>query len=259
VRLDLVIPAHNEEGRIDRTLRVYRSMLADVDVRFIVALDSCTDATAEIVARHGHEDERVVSVAYPKLGKGGVVMETFRRCDADLVGFVDADASTPPGELMRLVATVEAGADVAIASRRHPASVVPRRRAVRQLTSSAFPLLVRLAFGLPFADTQCGAKVVRRDVLDTVLPVVSSRDFLFDVDLLVVATRLGWRVAEVPTVWVDQPGSHVKPMQDAKRMALSTFRLWLHHRVIPLPHAPTRVIDLRDGSRADVMSAQGAA
>lgn len=246
MRLDLVIPAHNEERRIDRTLRVYRSMMSDPETRFMVALDHCTDGTSEIVRGHARDDSRVEMVTYPKLGKGGVVMETFRRCRAETVGFVDADCSTPPGELMRLVDTVVAGADVAIASRRHPSAVVPRRGRVRQLTSSAFPLLVRLAFHLPFTDTQCGAKVARREVLESVLPLLSSRDFLFDVDLLVAATRLGWHVAEVPTVWIDQEGSHVRPMSDARRMAASTLRLWLHHRVIPLPERPGPIIDLRD-------------
>jgi glycosyltransferase involved in cell wall biosynthesis len=246
MRLDLVIPAHNEEDRIDRTLRAYRSMVSDPDVRFLVALDDCTDGTAEVVLGHMRDDSRVALRSYPKLGKGGVVMESFRRSDADLVGFVDADGSTPPGELMRLVDTVDAGADLAIASRRHPSAVVPRKRPVwRRLTSSMFPRLVRLAFRLEFDDTQCGAKVARREVLESVLPLLSSRDFLFDVDLLVTATHLGWKVAEVPTVWIDQHGSRLGGPSVARRMAASLLRLWLHHRVIPLPERRDRVIDLR--------------
>lgn len=247
LRLDLVIPAHNEEGRIDRTLRAYRSMMTDRDVRFMVALDECTDATADIVRRHADEDDRVVLLSYPKLGKGGVVMESFRRCRADLVGFVDADCSTPPGEILRLVDALDHGADLAIASRRHPSAVVPRRRRVgRRLTSSIFPRLVRMAFGLPFDDPQCGAKVARREVLESTLPLLSSRDFLFDVDLLVTATHLGWSVEEVPTVWVDQAGSKLRGLADTARMTASVLRLWIHHRVIPLPERPGTVVDLRE-------------
>src|SRR5688500_12787228 len=126
MRLDLVIPAHNEEHRIDRTLRAYRSACTALDTRFLVALDRCTDRTAEVVAAHARDDERVRLLEYPKLGKGGVIMETLRRCTAELVGFVDADCATPPTEMHQLVeAAIQA--DGALASRRHPASVLARR------------------------------------------------------------------------------------------------------------------------------------
>ena len=237
MRLDIVIPAHNEDHRIDRTLGAYRARCTDPHTRFLVALDDCTDGTAGIVRRHAAHDPRVELFEYPKLGKGGVIMETLRRADAELVGFVDADCATPPAELLLLAEVAERG-DGAIASRRHPASVLPRRRPMaRRLTSAGFALLVRRLFRLPYADTQCGAKVVRRDVAERCLPYLSSRDFLFDVDLLLVADRLGYRIAEVPTVWVDQEGSRVRAAADARRMAASSLRLWLHHRLLPVPRS----------------------
>ena len=237
MRLDIVIPAHNEDRRIDRTLQAYRSRCADPDTRFLVALDECTDRTADIVADHAEHDHRVRMFTYPKLGKGGVIMETLRRSDAELVGFVDADCATPPAELLRLAGVAaEPGADGAIASRRHPAAVLPGRRPfARRVTSAGFAALVRNLFRLPFADTQCGAKVLRRDAVERCLPYLSSRDFLFDVDLLLVAAKLGYRVVEVPTVWVDQAGSKLRATSDAKRMAASSLRLWLHHRLLPVP------------------------
>ncbi|MGH9116223.1 MAG: glycosyltransferase [Acidimicrobiales bacterium] len=235
MRLDIVIPAHNEEHRIDRMLTSYRSRIADPTTRFVVALDHCTDRTASIVGRHAEVDRRVEAVAYPKLGKGGVIMEAFRRSDADRVAFVDADCATPPAELLRLLDATET-VEVAIASRWHPASVLPGRRPVRRrVASAAFAFFVRLLFGLPYKDTQCGAKVLRRDAADAVAPFLSSRDFLFDVDLLVHARALGLRVAEVPTVWVDQAGSRIDTARDARRMAISSLRLWLHTRVLPPP------------------------
>ena len=237
MRIDIVIPAFNEERRIDRTLRAYRSAVSEPRARFLVALDSCTDGTAEVVRSHMRVDPRIELLEYPKLGKGGVIMEAFRRCDADVVGFVDADCATPPAEFLRLVETVS-HADGAIASRAHPASVLPGRRPwVRRVASRAFAVLTRMMFGLPFGDTQCGAKVVRRRVVEETLPLLSARDFLFDVDLLVTANRLGFEIVEVPTVWCDQRGSHIRAGADARRMAASSLRLWLHHRVLPVPAA----------------------
>ena len=233
--LDIVIPAHNEEGRIGRTLAAYRAAIPESDVRFHVALDDCADGTASIVSHHRSLDGRVVLHAYPKLGKGGVLMETFRRCDATYVGFVDADCATPPSELLRLVDALPY-ADMVIGSRHHAASVVPgKRELVRRVASAGFALSVRRLFGLPFTDTQCGAKVLRRDALERVIPLLSSRDLLIDVDLLLVTRALGLRVLEVPTVWIDQPGSRIRPWADTRKMSASLLRLWLHHRILPVP------------------------
>jgi glycosyltransferase involved in cell wall biosynthesis len=237
VRLDIVLPAHNEEDRIDRTLRAYRAACPEDGVRFLVALDSCTDRTPEIVHAHEQVDDRVQSFDYPKLGKGGVIAETFSRSDAELVAFVDADCATPPRELLRL-ADAARHVDGAIASRRHPASLLPARRPLsREITSAGFAGSVRMLMGLPYRDTQCGAKVLRRHVVRDVLPRLASRDLLFDVDLLAAARDGGWRVVEVPTVWIDQEGSRVSTVADSRRMGTSLLRLWLRRRVRrPRPH-----------------------
>lgn len=236
--LTIVIPAHDEERRIDRTLTAYRRGFPEPDVTFHVALDGCRDRTATVVAHHLRADPRVVVHDYPKLGKGGVLMETFRRSSTDLVAFVDADCATPPAELRRMT---EAAGDVdgVIASRRLPASITPAPRAAgRGVTSAGFAWLVRRLFRLPYADTQCGAKVLRRDLVERAVPLLSARDFLFDVDLLVTARRLGFTVAETPTVWIDQSGSKLDARRDAVRMLVGTARLWLHHRSLPIERGP---------------------
>ena len=231
MRLDIVMPAHNEEERIDRTLRAYRDACPQANDRFLVALDSCTDRTPEIVRAHQRADERVQSFEYPKLGKGGVIAETFSRSDAELVGFVDADCATPPRELLRL-AEAARHTDGAIASRRHPASMLPARRPLaREITSAGFAGSVRMLIGLPYRDTQSGAKVLRRHVVRDVLPRLGSRDLLFDVDLLAAARDGGWRVVEVPTVWIDQAGSRISAVGDSRRMGTSLLRLWLRRRM----------------------------
>ena len=243
--LEIVIPAHNEQHRIGRTLTAYRSELLDPDLRLTVALDDCTDATAAVVADHAAADHRIRGVEYPRLGKGGVLAEAFRSSNADLVAFVDADCATPPAEVEVLTETIaRTGADIAIASRWHPTSVLPKQRTMaRRIASAGFARAVKTVFALPFADTQCGAKVLTRQAARRVMPLLSSRDFVFDVDLLVTARALGLRVAEVPTVWIDQDGSRVRVVRDAARMAASLGRLWLHHRIVPV-RMPARGIVL---------------
>lgn len=236
MRLDVVIPAYNEQDRIGRTLAAYRKSFSEEQTRFLVALDGCSDATAEVVHALRERDERIELLEFPKLGKGGVILESFRRSDGEFVAFVDADCATPPGELHRLLALAERRElDGAFASRRHPASVLPRRRTLgRRTTSFLYVALVHALFGLPYRDTQCGAKVLRREAVERIVPYVSSRDLVFDVDLLVVARSLGLRLAEVPTVWIDQSGSRIDAVGDSRRMAASLLRLWLQHQVAPI-------------------------
>jgi glycosyltransferase involved in cell wall biosynthesis len=238
LRLDIVMPAHNEEHRIGPTLDSYRAVCSDPETRFVVALDACTDATAEIVAAHAARDPRVIAHEFPKLGKGGVLMEAFARSDADLVGFVDADGATPPGELLRIAQAADAVGG-AIACRHHPSAVLPAPRPLkRRVTSAGFSFAVRRLLGLPYADTQCGAKVLRRDVIDDVLPALTTRDLLFDVDLLQVAADRGYHLAEVPTIWIDQDGSRVDAVKDTRRMGAGLLRLWAARRRRTAPNHP---------------------
>ncbi|MGH2986694.1 MAG: glycosyltransferase [Solirubrobacterales bacterium] len=258
MRLDIVIPAHNEEERIGPMLDAYRERCAQPDVRFLVALDRCTDATLQVVSERARADPRVSVHEHPKLGKGGVIMETFRHCDGDLVGFVDADCATPPAELLRL-AQASQHADGAIASRRHPAAVLPvRRQAAREIASAGFAAGIRRLFRLPYGDTQCGAKVFRRQAIERMLPLISSRDFLFDVDVLLVARKLGYEIAEVPTIWIDRAGSRLSAGSDAGRMAASALRLWVHHRVLPVDTQPSDPVEEDEaGEDADDVVVRG--
>jgi glycosyltransferase involved in cell wall biosynthesis len=246
VRLDIVIPAHNEQHRINDTLTRYRQDCADPDVSFVVALDDCSDGTAAQVARHAEVDPRVHAICYPRLGKGGVLGESFRGSQADFLAFVDADGATPPAELLRVVqACVSCECDLAIASRYHPASVlpVPRSRS-RRLTGHAFATAVRRLFRLPYYDTQCGAKVIRSSAAQRLTPLLSSRDFVFDVDLLATAKALGFSVAEVPTVWLDKDGSRVSTARDSLRMGASLLVLWLRNRVVPVRLPTAQVVEI---------------
>lgn len=234
--LEIVIPAHNEEHRIARTLDAYSNELLQPDLTITVAMDDCTDSTAKIVDAYAAGDHRIRAKDYPRLGKGGVLSEAFRSSETDVVAFVDADCATPPSEIEVLTETLSrTGADIAIASRWHPTSVLPRPRSLgRRIASRGFATAVRTIFSLPYADTQCGAKVLTRGAAGRLMPLMSSRDFVFDVDLLLVARALELQVAEVPTVWIDRDGSRVRMVHDSLRMAASLGRLWLHHQVVPV-------------------------
>ena len=122
--------------------------------------------------------------------------------------------------------------DAAIASRHHAASVLPvRRSGGRRVASAGFAFCARRLLRLPYRDTQCGAKVVRREAVAPLLDRVSTTDLLFDVDLLLAARDTGRRVVEVPTVWIDQDGSRVDVVADTRRMGVSLVKLWAGSRL----------------------------
>jgi hypothetical protein len=106
--------------------------------------------------------------------------------------------------------------------------------------SAGFSAGVRRLFRLPFLDTQCGAKVLSRDLVRDALPRLTATDFLFDVDLLVAARELGYEVVEVPTIWIDKEGSNVESL-DALRMAASALRLWRRRRAMAASGSPGEV------------------
>jgi glycosyltransferase involved in cell wall biosynthesis len=203
----VVIPAYNEEHRIGHLL----DEMAVFEGSLIVVADG-TDRTAELVEAFSiaHPALRLRCLSYPRrLGKGGGILEGFRAAETPYVGFVDADGSTAPAEMVRLFSYLQE-ADGAIASRWCPGAVVPiRQGALRRLQSRAFNHLIRLLFDLPYADTQCGAKVFRRGALETVLDEIVLTGFEFDVELLWRLRRRGKTIVEVPTVWHDRGGSKV--------------------------------------------------
>ena len=229
MRLSVVVPAYNEEERLEPMLRAYASALRSDD-ELIVVVNGSTDHTAD-VARHVANDHALIQVIEirEKIGKGGAVRAGFARATGTVVGFADADLATPPAEFLRLVEATTSS-DGAIASRWAPGARVFGRTWLRTLASRMFAGLVRLMFGLPFADTQCGAKVFHRRFLPTYLAASTVTDLAFDVELLLILHRAGARIVEVPSIWTAVPGSSTlaSPSGLARngwRMFLSLLRL----------------------------------
>lgn len=205
--IDLIIPAYNEEQRIGRTLDAYLAHFDDM--RLVVVLNGCRDNTQAVVQEYvdQHPGRVHTIVVDDAIGKGAAIVRGWEDATAPLVGFVDADGATAPEEFAKLASGIE-GHDGAIASRFIDGAIVQERTSrLRTLMSHGFIALVRSLFGMPFTDTQCGAKLFRANVVQAVLPHLTRTDMTFDVELLWLVHSRGYNVAEIPTVWVDQPGS----------------------------------------------------
>ena len=193
--LTILIPTHNEEQRIGKTLEALNSFLRKSKIKAeILVVDDGSDRTASISRSFG---ARVLH--FPKrLGKGGGVHAGLKQAKGDIVIY-DADASTPPDEIPRLLAALK-NADVAIGSRYSRASRA-KMPAIRKFTGRSFNILVRILFGLPFTDTQCGFKAIRKEANARLAPQLKETGFVWDVEFLTVALRNGLRVEEVPVRW----------------------------------------------------------
>ncbi len=218
----LVIPAYNEERRIQSLLNGLLDFRGDI----IFVCDG-TDATSAIIAAFAadHPSLSIRCLTFSaRLGKGGGVVAGLEEASTRYVGYMDADGSTSLAEMERLFDRL-ADVDGAIGSRWLPGSVMTVRQGLRRRAESRlFNLAVRLLFGLDYRDTQCGAKVFRREVLEVVLPAIRSTGFEFDVELLWRLAQSGCRVEEVPITWENRDESKVGTA-DAKEMLSGVIRL----------------------------------
>ena len=231
MKLSLVIPAYNEEARLKPMMDDYVPFFVKqygTDVEFIVVVNGSIDRTEDVARSFANQCPQVRLVVEPrKVGKGGAIMMGFREARGELVGFVDADNSTPPPAFQDLVDHI-GGAGAIIASRWMKGSTVsPRQPLTRRMASRVFNLLIRLLFGLRISDTQCGAKLVRRDALQAVLPQLGLTRWAFDVDLLFQLHRAGYPVLEWPTTWRDAAGSKLEVGRVSLEMFLAICRLRL--------------------------------
>jgi dolichyl-phosphate beta-glucosyltransferase len=214
--MQLIIPAFNEASRLPATLDALRARQAGAvetprPLEVIVVDNRSSDATARIAreADSLHLPVRVVFCA--TRGKGAAVRAGFAASDADIVAFMDADGATGLEALADGVRIIEAGADIAVASRAMPASLTWERHSkVREAGAGLYRRLTRsLVPGV--VDTQCGFKVFRGDLARRVLADTRTNGFSFDVEVLARARAEGARIEEFPVTWVDVPGSTFNP------------------------------------------------
>jgi putative flippase GtrA len=217
VVLDVVIPVHNEERPLVRSIETVRAHLRTLPYRSRVTIadNASTDATGLLAHQlaHRHPDVAVVSLA--RKGRGRALKQAWSDSDAEVLVYMDVDLSTDLNALLPLVAPLLSGhSDLAIGSRLARSSRTVRGPK-RELISRTYNVLLRGALRARFSDAQCGFKAIRRDVAEQLLPLIEDDEWFFDTELLVVAERAGLRIHEVPVDWVDDPDSRVDIVRTA--------------------------------------------
>lgn len=232
----LLIPAYNEEERIEPTLREYaeyfRANYAG-NFEILVVLNGCTDDTLKIVRQVGREYPEVKADDIPApIGKGGALIEGLRLAPTvDHIGYVDADGATPPEAFHDLLKHMD-GAHCVIGSRWLPASVLHQVQPFfRRFASRVFHGIVELLFWMHIKDTQCPAKVMRRQAVEKIHSHLRIADLAFDVNLIYSLKHADFEVLELPVEWTDKVGSKVSSsfFRSSLVMFLSVVRLRLYY------------------------------
>lgn len=220
--LSIVVPAYNEESRLVPSLQKIHDYLdsRNYDYELIVVSDGSTDRTAEVARRWCLPGFPLTVIDRKEnRGKGYTVREGFERAGGRYVLFSDADLSTPIEEVEKLLPFFQQGFDVVIGSRSlKDSQVLVHQPWYRELMGKIFNRIVQGLAVPGIIDTQCGFKCFSRDAVKKVFPICRIDGFAFDVEILYLARKLGFKIKEVPIRWIDSPRSTISPIGDSLRM-----------------------------------------
>ena len=247
--LTLVLPAYNEAARIGPALdELFAWLGGDAAtanpplppvIRVLVVDDGSIDRTAHLVLDRLEaavpEDAplRLELLRVPHGGKGAAVRAGMLAGDGDVLIFSDADMATPPSQIPKLLAALQDGAGVALGSRIQPdgSDMRASQPGFRRLLGKLFHVLASIWVVGAVQDTQCGFKGFRRAAAREIFGRQRITSFVFDVELIHLARRLGYRLTVVPVEWSDAHGSRLRPgPRLALRVAWDLFRIPLLHR-----------------------------
>lgn len=212
----IVVPAYNEEDRIVKTLEAYVKYFKKVPyitLNLLIVCNNCSDNTVPLCKKQAKKHKEITVLNFIPGGKGFAVKEGFKAAlenkDYELIGFVDADMATKPQYFHDLIIEMD-NHDGAIASRYcKGANIAGGRPFLRKLAGKTFNWIIQKRFLFSFKDTQCGAKIFTYDTIKKITPDMAENKWYFDIEMLYLCVLNHKDIVEVPTTWVDQPGSHL--------------------------------------------------
>ncbi len=243
--LSVVLPAYNEAATI-RSDRLERldSVLSRLNFvsEVLIVDDGSEDDTAGLLETFSREHERFTVIRNPHKGKAQAVSTGVLRAQGDFVLFMDMDMATSLDHIEQFVEVLRTGeADLAMASRELPGSVRLHAPWVRRTLGKGFNLIIRALLLPGIRDTQCGFKAFRRDVATDLFnhsvvfspspeAVKGPRVTAFDVELLVLARRHGYRIKQMPVVWQHTKTKGVRVFRESFKMLREVLSIWVHDR-----------------------------
>ncbi len=224
--LTVVVPYYNPGPALRSTVERAVEVLRETGISFEVVTVSDGSTDGSDASLEGMDPELVVQVVLPHAGKGKAVRAGLARGRGHYLGFIDGDGDVPPELLAEFVQVVQKShPDVVLGSKRHPESQVVYPVA-RRMYSWGYQQLVRVLFHLDVRDTQAGIKLVRREVLAEVLPLMVEQGYAFDLEMLVIARRLGHRDLVEAPVRIGRRFTSTVSRRVVFDMLRDTFAIW---------------------------------
>lgn len=236
--LSVVIPAYNEASRLPSSLTTVMHYLEGCNYTYevLVVDDGSDDDTADLVEQMGGDHPHVRAIRNPHRGKGFAVRTGMLAATGRFVLYSDADFSAPIEEVEKLLPYLEGRFHIAIGSREGAGARRYDEPGYRHLMGRVFNTFVRLVALPQFKDTQCGFKAFRHDATqalfrslhlygDNAADVKGAMVTGFDVEVLYLALKWGYRVKEVPVQWYYSAGTKVNPLKDTFRMIKDILRV----------------------------------
>ena len=229
--VSIIIPAYNEAHRLEASITALRSYLGTVPWthEVILVIEKSTDGTLDLARRLASPGKGMEVLGHDvQRGKGHAVRAGMLRARGEIAFFMDADLSTPLAEMDRFIArfSVSPPVDVLVGNRQHARSeILSHQHFLRRKMGQTFNAILRTIAGIRMADTQCGFKAFRRAAREAIFPLQKLDGFAFDVEVLLLAERLGFAVEDMPVQWSNAEGSKVRILRDSCRMLADAIRV----------------------------------
>ena len=228
-KLSIIIPAYNEECRLPSTLHKITAWMQTIPfaVEILIVENGSQDRTTAVAESYAHQFDNI-RVLHSSKGKGTAVREGMLQGNGEYLFICDADLSMPVAEIEKFLPLCAAGYDIVIGSREAPGARRYNEPSHRHLTGRVFNAIVRVLAVPGFEDTQCGFKLFRREAARDVFLRQTISGWTFDVEVIYLALRYGYRVAEVPINWYFNPDSRISILQDTWKMFYDLVRIRLN-------------------------------
>ncbi|MBI1870771.1 MAG: glycosyltransferase [Chlamydiae bacterium] len=203
-KISILMPAYNEASHIGKNVLETCKVVEEIGIKnyeIIVIDDGSQDGTFEAALKVAQDGRVLVNRVSKNCGKGDALKKGYGFATGDLVVFLDSDLDLHPRQIRILYDIMkENDADVVVGSKRHAASVLQKYPKRRRFISYSYNLMVRILFASQISDTQTGLKLFKREVLDDIFHRILVKRFAFDVELLMVAHHLGYKIMDAPVV-----------------------------------------------------------
>lgn len=225
--LSIIIPAYNEATRLPESLEQVAAFVTrqKFPIEVLVVNNNSSDNTPNIAQEFARSHTYVRVLDEPRQGKGAAVRTGMMAGKGEYLFICDADFSMPVDEVIKFLPPQMNGYDVAIASREAPGARRVDEPGYRHLMGRVFNFIVRVLAIPRIQDTQCGFKSFRRAVARDIFPLQTIDGWGFDVEVLFIALRHGYKLVEVPITWYYRPQSRISPLRDSINMLYEVLRV----------------------------------